>query len=197
MRPDRHAACLAAILCTAVSPALAHTEVGVPGGLLNGFLHPLTGLDHLVAMVAVGLWGAQLGRPALWVLPIAFPVVMAFGAVLGMADVAVPQPELMIALSALVLGLLVTFAVRLRFWVAAIVVSVFAIFHGYAHGQELPQAANALAYGLGFVVATGLLHAAGIAIGTVTRWEAGRGAVRGLGLGVAGLGAVFLISVLG
>ncbi|MGI4950542.1 MAG: HupE/UreJ family protein [Janthinobacterium lividum] len=196
MRSNRLTPILAAVFCGIASPVLAHTEVGVPGGLLSGALHPLTGADHLVAMVAVGLWGAQLGRPAIWILPIAFPVVMAFGAVLGMAGTPVPQPELMIALSALVLGLLVAFAVRANLWAAALVVSVFAIFHGYAHGQELPEAANPLAYGLGFVVATGTLHAIGIGIGTLTRWEAGRRAVQGLGLGVAGLGVFFLASVL-
>ena len=187
----------AALLCLLAAPALAHTEAGVPGGLLSGVLHPLTGLDHLVAMVAVGLWGAQLGRPAVFVLPVAFPLVMALGGVLGVAGVPVPRPELMIALSALVLGALVAFAVRMRFWAAAVVVSVFAVFHGYAHGQELPEAANALAYGLGFVTATGMLHAVGIGIGTLVRWEAGRGAVRALGVGVAGLGVFFLTAALG
>ena len=176
----------------AQAPAWAHTEAGVPGGLLSGFLHPLSGLDHMVAMVSVGLWGAMLGAPAIWVLPIAFPIVMALGAVLGVLGVPVPPPELMIALSAVVLGLAVALAVRAPLWVAGIVVALFAIFHGYAHGQELPEASNALAYGVGFVVATGLLHAFGIIAGLLNRSRTGVYAVRALGGGVAVLGFVFL-----
>ena len=182
---------VAAALLTS-TPAWAHTEAGVPGGLLSGFLHPLSGLDHLVAMVSVGLWGAMLGAPAIWVLPIAFPLVMAVGAVLGVLGVPVPPPELMIALSAVVLGLAVACAARAPLWIAAIIVSVFAIFHGYAHGQELPEASNALAYGVGFVVATGLLHACGISAGLLTNYRAGGYAIRLVGAGVAVLGFVFL-----
>jgi len=176
-------------------PAAAHTEVGVPGGLLSGFLHPLTGLDHLVAMVAVGLWGAQLGKPGIWVLPICFPAVMALGGVLGILGVPLPATELVVALSALVLGFAVAMALRVPFWAAAAVVGVFAVFHGFAHGAEMPAAANALAYGVGFVVATGTLHAAGILIGVLTRWPAGAQAVRALGAAIAGLGGVFLLSM--
>ncbi|MGI4793679.1 MAG: HupE/UreJ family protein [Janthinobacterium lividum] len=189
----RHSLLLAAVAALTVSdPAWAHTEVSVPGGLLSGFMHPLSGLDHLVAMVSVGLWGAMLGAPAIWVLPIAFPLVMAFGAVLGVVGVPVPPPELMIALSAVVLGLAVAFAARAPLWIAAIIVSVFAIFHGYAHGQELPEISNALAYGVGFVVATGLLHACGISAGLLTKYRSGGYAVRLARVGVAVLGLVFL-----
>ena len=177
-------------------PAYAHTEAGVPGGLLSGFLHPLSGLDHLVAMVAVGLWGAQLGRPAIWVLPIAFPTVMAVGGVLGVLGVPLPGPELAIALSAVILGLAVALALRVPFWAAAIVVGVFAVFHGYAHGRELPEASNALAFGVGFVVATGLLHLLGILIGTVTQWRRGAQLVRALGAVIAGLGGMFLAATI-
>lgn len=185
---------LAALLLVS-GPAAAHTEVGVPGGLLSGFLHPLTGLDHLVAMVAVGLWGAQLGKPGIWVLPICFPVVMALGGVLGIVGVPLPATELVVALSALVLGFAVALALRVPFWAAAVVVGVFAIFHGYAHGSEMPGASNALAYGVGFVVATGLLHALGVLTGALTRWPAGAQAVRALGAAIAGLGGVFLLSM--
>lgn len=185
---------LAALLLVS-GPAAAHTEVGVPGGLLSGFLHPLTGLDHLVAMVAVGLWGAQLGKPGIWVLPICFPAVMALGGVLGILGVPLPATELVVALSALVLGFAVAMALRVPFWAAAAVVGVFAVFHGYAHGAEMPGAANALAYGVGFVVATGTLHAAGILIGVLTRWPTGAQAVRALGAAIAGLGGVFLLSM--
>lgn len=182
-------------LLVASGPAAAHTEAGVAGGLLSGFLHPLTGLDHLVAMIAVGLWGAQLGKPGIWVLPITFPAVMAIGGVLGVIGVTLPQAELVIALSAVVLGFAVAMALRVPFVAAAVVVGVFAIFHGYAHGRELPAAANPLAYGVGFVVATGMLHATGILIGTLTNWRTGAQAVRALGAAIAGLGGLFLLSM--
>lgn len=174
--------------------AEAHTEVGLAGGLSSGFLHPLTGPDHLVAMVAVGLWGALLGPPAIWVLPICFPLVMAVGGVLGVLHLGLPFPEVMIALSAIVLGLAVAFSWRAPLPVAAGLVAVFAVFHGYAHGLELPEAAHPLAYGIGFVVATGGLHLVGIGIGTLTRWKQGTWAVQGMGAAIAGLGAVFLLS---
>jgi len=183
------------VLLCAPGPAAAHTEVGIAGGLLSGFLHPLTGMDHLVAMVAVGLWGAQLGAPGIWVLPVCFPAVMAVGGLLGVLGVPLPFSEPVIAASALVLGFAVAMALRVPFWAAAIVVGVFAIFHGYAHGQELPGAANPLAYGVGFVVATGMLHALGILIGVTTRWQTGAAAVRVLGAGIAGLGGLFLLSL--
>ena len=148
----------------------------------------------MIAMVAVGLWGAQLGKPGIWVLPICFPAVMAAGGVLGILGVPLPATEIMVAASALVLGFAVAMALRVPFWAAAIIVGVFAIFHGYAHGSEMPGASNPLAYGLGFVIATGMLHASGILIGTLTRWPAGTQAVRALGAGIAALGGVFLLS---
>ncbi len=176
---------------------LAHTQTGVAGGLLSGLAHPVTGVDHLIAMVAVGLWGAQLGAPALWVLPVAFPLVMAFGGVLGVIGVPLPVPELVIALSALVLGGMVLAQLRVPLPVAAAIVAVFAIFHGHAHGAELPTAANPLAYGVGFVLATGLLHLCGIAIGTLSRWATGRRLIQGLGGVIAALGGYFLVLNLG
>ena len=179
----------------AVSPAHAHTGVGVPGGVLSGFLHPLSGLDHVVAMIAVGLWGAQLGRPGIWVLPLCFMASMALGGVLGMAGVPLAGTEVAIAASALVLGAAVAVALRVPVAAAALIVGAFAVFHGYAHGQELPEAADALAYGLGFVAATGLLHVAGILIGIGFRGATGATAVRVLGGGIAGLGAVFLLTL--
>jgi urease accessory protein len=178
-------------------PAFAHEQVGVAGGLASGLLHPLTGMDHLIAMVAVGIWGAQLGAPAIWVLPITFPLVMAFGGVLGVQRIPLPMPEVAIALSALVLGAAVAMRLRLPFAAAAAVVAVFAIFHGHAHGAELPGSANPLAYGVGFVVATGLLHLCGILIGALTRWPAGGRLVQGLGLVIATLGGYFLMRSLG
>jgi urease accessory protein len=177
--------------------AFAHEQVGVGGGLVSGFLHPLTGIDHLIAMVAVGIWGAQLGAPAIWVLPITFPLVMAIGGVLGILHVPLPMPEVMIALSALILGAAVAVRMRLPFATAAVVVAVFAIFHGYAHGVELPKSANPLAYGVGFMASTGLLHLCGITIGTLTRWPAGERLIQGLGVVIALLGGYFLALSLG
>jgi urease accessory protein len=174
------------------SPASAHSEVGVAGGFISGFSHPIFGLDHLVAMVAVGLWGAQLGLPAIWVLPIAFPAVMAIGGLLGVLGAPLPMVELLIAGSAIVLGAMVAFAARPPLGVAALIVAAFAIFHGHAHGAELPEAANALAYGVGFVLATGLLHLAGIVIGLAVAWPVGAQAVRVCGALIAALGCYFL-----
>ncbi|WP_316184393.1 MULTISPECIES: HupE/UreJ family protein [unclassified Bradyrhizobium] len=179
------------------NPSLAHEQTGVGGGLAGGLLHPLTGLDHLIAMVAVGIWGAQLGGAAIWILPVVFPLVMAFGAVLGILKVGLPVPELIIALSALVLGLAVAIRIRVPFAVAAIIVAIFAIFHGHAHGVELPTAANPLAYGCGFVVATGLLHACGITIGALARWPGGERIIQGVGAAIAALGGYFLVASLG
>ncbi len=173
--------------------ALAHEEVGVAAGFVSGFLHPLFGLDHVVAMVAVGLLGAIMGPPALWLLPVVFPLVMAFGGMLGVIGLPLPGIEIGIALSGIVLGLLVAFAIRPKVWFAAILVGAFAIFHGHAHGTELPEAASPLAYGVGFVVATGMLHLGGIAIGLLFRWPAGALVVRTAGLVIAAVGVYFLL----
>jgi urease accessory protein len=173
-------------------PAFAHEAGGVIGGLTSGFLHPLFGLDHLVAMVAVGLWGAFLGSPAIWTLPIIFPLVMALGGALGVMGLPLPYVEVGIAGSAVVLGLMVAFAVRPPIWIAALIVGAFAIFHGHAHGTELPQAADPLAYSLGFVISTGLLHLAGIALGLLISWPLGRYAVRTGGAAIAVVGIGFL-----
>jgi urease accessory protein len=184
------------------APAWAHGDHGdsAPlggGSFATGFLHPFTGWDHVAAMVAVGLWGAFLGRPAIWVLPIVFPLVMAFGGFLGLVGVPLPGIEIGIALSAIVLGVMVAAAARPPLWVAAVLVGVFAVFHGHAHGTELPGAADPLLYSLGFVVATGLMHAGGIAFGALARWPAGRWAVRAGGglIGLAGLS--FLLAAAG
>jgi urease accessory protein len=176
--------------------ALAHTGVGVAGGLLSGFTHPVFGFDHVVAMVAVGLWGAFLGQPAIWLLPVVFPVVMAFGGLAGVLGVPLPGVEMGIALSAVALGAMVALALRPPLWVAAVLVGAFAIFHGHAHGTELPEAANPLAYGVGFVIATGLLHLSGIALGLLSRWPAGLQAVRVGGGAIACVGLYFLAGAL-
>ncbi len=172
------------------APSMAHSGDGYGGGFVAGFTHPIVGWDHVAAMVAVGLWGAFLGSPAIWALPIVFPLVMAFGAVIGIAELPLPAVETGIALSAVVLGLMIVFAVRPPLWVAAIIVGAFAIFHGYAHGTELPSTVNAFAYAVGFVIATGLLHLIGIGFGVPAKWPAGKLAVRSAGglISLAGIG---------
>ena len=176
--------------------ALAHTEAGVVGGFLSGFTHPIFGFDHVVAMIAVGLWGAFLGQPAIWLLPVVFPVVMAFGGLAGVLGAPLPGVEMGIALSAVALGAMVALALRPPLWVAAVLVGAFAIFHGHAHGTELPEAADPLAYGVGFVIATGLLHLSGIALGSFARWPVGLQAVRIGGGAIACVGLYFLASSL-
>jgi urease accessory protein len=181
-------------LALALSPvaAFAHQEAGQAAGLLAGLSHPVSGLDHVLAMIAVGLWGAVLGPPAIWVLPVAFPMVMAFGGLMGLLGFPLPGVEIGIAVSAVVLGALVLAEVRPPLWLAALIVAFFAIFHGHAHGRELPQGTSALLYSLGFVVATGLLHAFGILLGVAHRWAAGRRLVQLAGGGVALAGLFFL-----
>jgi len=176
------------------SPAFAHTGSG-SGGFVGGFLHPVFGPDHVVAMVAVGLWGAFLGPPAIWLLPIVFPLVMAGGGVLGILGVPLPGVEIGIAISAIVLGLMVALAARPPLWVAAVLVGAFAIFHGHAHGGELPPGTDAVAFSVGFVVATGLLHLTGIAFGLLARWPAGRLTVRAAGGAIALAGLAFLSGI--
>ena len=183
---------IAMLLCLgSAAPTLAHTG-DVVGGFVGGLAHPVLGPDHVAAMVAVGLWGAFLGSPAIVLLPIVFPLVMALGGVLGILGVPLPGTEIGIAISAVLLGLAVVFAVKPPIWMAVLLVGVFAIFHGHAHGAELPAGADALAYSLGFVIATGMLHLAGIAIGALARWPAGRTAVRAAGGAIALAGVVFL-----
>ena len=178
------------------SLAWAHVEHGRAAGLLAGLHHPVSGLDHVLAMISVGLWGAQLGAPAVWLLPVTFPMVMAFGGMLGLVGVPLPGVELGIALSAILLGLAVLSEWRPPLSAAAAIVGFFAVFHGHAHGSELPAGASGLLYSIGFVAATGTLHAVGIAIGVIHRWRWGRVALRAAGGIVAAAGAWFLWSAL-
>jgi urease accessory protein len=183
---------LAFALVVAPVTALAHQEAGQAAGFLAGLSHPVSGLDHVLAMIAVGLWGAVLGPPAVWVLPVAFPLVMALGGLMGLLGFPLPGVEIGIAVSAIVLGAMVLAEVRPPLWLAALIVAVFAIFHGHAHGRELPEGTSALLYSLGFVVATGLLHAVGILLGVAHRWASGRRLVQLAGGGVALAGLFFL-----
>jgi urease accessory protein len=184
-------AVFAAVLLSAQT-GFAHPQKGEAVGFLTGFRHPISGLDHVLAMVAVGLWGAQLGAPAIWILPVAFPMVMAIGGMLGLMGVPLPGIEYGIALSAMLLGAAVMLEIRPPIAVAAALVGFFAIFHGHAHGTELPPGQNALLYSMGFVVATGCLHALGIGAGTVHRWTWGQKLLRVAGALVAAGGVFFL-----
>lgn len=177
----------------ALTVVAAHIQPGEASGFITGFLHPISGLDHVIAMIAVGLWGAQLGAPAVWLLPVTFPVVMALGGTLGLMGAALPGVEIGVAVSAVVLGVLVLTEARPPLAVAAAVVGFFAIFHGHAHGTELPAGESGLLYSIGFVVATGCLHAVGIGLGLVHRWSAGRVALRAAGALVALAGLGFLV----
>jgi urease accessory protein len=177
--------------------AEAHMGTGLAGGFVSGFGHPLTGLDHLLAMVSVGLWGAFLGRPLIYALPVIFPAVMVGGAVLGMLNVAMPPVEVGIALSVLMLGGCIAFSVKAPIWAASLLVASFAVFHGYAHGKELPSAADPIGYSVGFVLATGLLHVLGIALGFLKDRPGGAVAIRSLGALIGAAGVWFLYGAVG
>ena len=163
---------VALALCS--GEASAHLLAGEAGGFLSGFEHPAAGLDHVLAMVSVGIWGAQLGAPALWLLPVMFPMVMALGGFLGLVGVPLPGVEVGIALSALVLGMAILLQWRPPLAAALFVVCIFAIFHGHAHGTELPPGESGLLYSMGFVIATGCLHLLGITAGTSASLGMGR-----------------------
>ena len=172
--------------------AQAHIEQGQATGLLTGLQHPWSGLDHILAMIAVGLWGALLGSPAIWVLPIAFPMMMSFGAMMGLLGIPLPGVEIGIAVSAISLGLMVSLDVRARLPIAAALVGFFAIFHGHAHGTELPEGQSGLLYSMGFVIGTGCLHGVGILIGLIDVYPAGKTVLRLAGVFIAIMGCLFL-----
>jgi len=194
LRWTRPRLALAAIWLATAPMALAHVNGDAAGGFGSGFQHPWSGLDHIAAMVAVGLWGAQLGAPAIWMLPVAFPLVMSVGGFLGLIGVPLPGTEIGIGASALLLGTAVAAQIRPKnlAWAAALV-GLFGLFHGHAHGTELPPGENGLFYSLGFVIATGLLHGCGIAIGEIRRWSGGAKALRALGAVIALCGVYFLV----
>lgn len=161
---QRGALFLAAVLLV---PSLAHAHVGVgeTSGFAHGFGHPISGLDHICAMVAVGLWAAQMGGRAIWAVPLTFVSVMALGGFLGMMHVQIPFIETGIVISVLTLGVFIAVAVRMPLIASVLIVGLFAICHGHAHGEEMPETASGLAYAIGFVLATALLHGIGIELG--------------------------------
>ena len=157
-KPTMPLLALAALMALAPSAAFAHTGVGDTVGFAHGFMHPITGIDHVLAMVMVGVFAWQLGGRALWLVPTTFVLVMAIGGALGVAGIGVPFVEAGIALSVIVLGAIVAFGIKAPVAVAMAVVGLFAVFHGHAHGSEMPESAAGMAYGLGFMLATALLH---------------------------------------
>ncbi|MFA5172276.1 MAG: HupE/UreJ family protein [Sulfuriferula sp.] len=160
-----YSALLTITLISLSTPASAHL-LGMHGaGFEAGITHPYTGLDHLLAMLAVGMWAAQQGGRALWGIPLAFVVMMTLGGILALTGVQLPMVETGIATSVLVLGLLVAFSARLPLAAGATLVGVFALFHGHAHGTEIPLAASPVTYALGLILATATLHGIGIALG--------------------------------
>ncbi len=175
------------------SPAFAHVGDHSHLSFVAGLLHPFSGLDHLLAMIAVGLWAAQLGRPALWLLPLTFPALMAAGAAIGMSGVALPLVEVGIAGSVLVLGAAVALALRPSLGLSTALVALFGLLHGFSHGAELPAGASALAYGAGFIAATFVLHTTGVAAGLVAGRMPVRFAARAAGGSIAALGALLLV----
>ncbi|MBI5682657.1 MAG: HupE/UreJ family protein [Deltaproteobacteria bacterium] len=149
-----------------LTPSLvyAHTGIGHTTGFAYGFSHPLNGIDHILAMLAVGIWAAQTGGRAVWSIPLTFVSIMILGSVLGMFGVAVPFIEQGIVMSVLILGVLISAAVSLPLALSMTIVGLFAVFHGHAHGTEIPAGLSGLNYSIGFVLATSLLHLSGIGV---------------------------------
>jgi urease accessory protein len=180
-----------ALLILWTPAALAHTFGAHGAGFAQGLAHPFTGLDHLLAMTAVGAWAAQQGGRAIWAVPASFVIAMMAGALAAVAGVQLPHVEAMVAASVLVLGLLVTFQSRWPLAAGMGMVSLFAFFHGHAHGAEMPEAASPLLYGAGFVIATAILHIAGIASARIGgRW------IQAAGMLAAGAGAWLVFNVI-
>lgn len=189
------AASLFALALLVPAVAFAHTGQGATAGFAHGFAHPIFGIDHVLAMIAVGLFAGQLGGRALWLVPAAFVGVMALGGALGVAGVTIPAVEFGIALSVVVLGAAVAFRLKVPVVLAMLLVGVFAVFHGHAHGTEMPETAAGVAYGVGFMLATALLHGAGIGLGYIAAKLAdAKGAlvVRGVGGAMSVFGLVIL-----
>ena len=186
--------CLLLLLALVFWARAAHAHIlqGKAAGFVTGFWHPVSGLDHVLAMIAVGLWGVQLGAPALWLLPLTFPMVMALGGMVGLLGVPLPGVEVGIAASAILLGLAVMSALRPPLAAAVVLVGIFGVFHGHAHGTDLSEGQSALLYSMGFVVATGCLHGVGIGVGLIHRWPWGQPLLRAGGAVVA-LGGIFFL----
>jgi urease accessory protein len=186
---------LFALAALAATPAFAHVGVAPASGFAAGFAHPFMGLDHITVMIAVGLWAALKGGRALWVWPAAFVGVMLVGGALGMTHVAVPFVEPAILASVVALGLLVALVIDLPVWVGAVIIGAFALFHGHAHGTEVPETASGIEYMAGFAIATALLHAVGIAA-AISLGLRFRNLVRAAGAACALVGVALIAGVL-
>lgn len=158
---------LSACLFLVSASSFAHTGVGQASGFLHGFGHPIGGADHMLAMVAVGLWAAQIGGRALWVVPCTFVSVMVLGGMLGISGVPIPYVEEGILVSILVLGVLIVGFFKLSLLYSSLIVGLFAVFHGHAHGAEMSDSFGAAAYAIGFSLATAMLHLVGMGLGVV------------------------------
>ncbi|MEC5290327.1 HupE/UreJ family protein [Aurantimonas sp. C2-6-R+9] len=178
---------IAASLFAATAPAFAHINPAEHGSLLTGFVHPLLGWDHVLVMVAVGIWAAMIGGRALWAVPLAFVTVMSAGFALAVAGIALPFVEPVVLASVVALGLLIAMAVKLPDSLAATIVGAFALFHGAAHGAEL-GASGAAVFGLGFAMATALLHGGGLLLGNALVRTANPILLRAIGALSAGAG---------
>ncbi|MFL0692389.1 MAG: HupE/UreJ family protein [Agrobacterium tumefaciens] len=177
-------------------PASAHVMDGPLGGFGSGFGHPLAGFDHLLAMLAVGLWGAQMGGRSVWTLPATFPMIMCVGGIIGMTGVLPDQPiEYGIALSVIVLGGAIAAAWKAPEWVALVLIAAFALMHGYPHGVLAPRASDPAAFTVGFVVSTGVIHVIGIAIGAALKPIGGGRLVQALGAAISLAGFWFLFGL--
>ncbi|MBN2869373.1 MAG: HupE/UreJ family protein [Campylobacterales bacterium] len=173
---------------------LAHTGHGSISGFGAGFSHPIGGVDHILAMFAVGLWAAQMGGRAVWAVPLSFVMMMVAGAAMGIQGVQVPWIEEGILASVVVLGGLIAFGIRMPVVLGSAVVGLFALFHGAAHGAEMPLNAGGVGYASGFVVATGLLHMGGIALGMAMHRFAESKASRYAGGAIAAAGISLIAS---
>lgn len=193
MRLTLKSALLAVAMTAAPATAFAHIGIGDTHGIMHGFSHPISGIDHILAMVAVGMFAAYRGGRALWLVPATFVLMMAAGGALGVAGVPVPFVETGIAASVIVLGLAVAFQWSAPIAAAMGLVGFFAIFHGHAHGAEMPADASGVQYALGFMIATALLHIVGIAVG----FGIGRVGSRGSQLALRTSGTIMALAGVG
>lgn len=187
---------LLSVTALVLLPSLAYAHVGLSGadGFVHGLAHPASGLDHVCAMLAVGLWAAQMGGRSIWAVPLTFVGVMALGGALPMLGISLPFVEQGIVLSVLLLGILIAASIRLPLWLSSGMVGLFALWHGHAHGAEMPALASGIEYALGFMLATALLHAVGIAFGLGMQRRARERAIHAAGASIA-LCGIYLSAV--
>lgn len=194
LRPTLKSSALLALLALTPTLAQAHPGHGMTNSFTTGFAHPLFGMDHVLAMVAVGLWAAQLGGRSRWTVPATFVGVMTLGGVLGMMGIRLPMVEAGIMASVMVLGILIAAAARLPMMASMAIVGIFALFHGHAHGTEIPASASGITYALGFILATAALHACGISLGMLAQKRLTIPALRFAGAAIALAGACLFVA---